>query len=78
MPCTCTDNPPMIRTEVERIRAATKMTQAQFAKHFGVHLRTLQGWESGDREPDYACRNLLRAIGRNPEMAAVFLAPATS
>jgi DNA-binding transcriptional regulator YiaG len=65
----------MTRKEICDIRAATRLTQVQFAKQFGLHLRTLQGWESGDREPDHACRNLLRAIGRNPEMAAVFLAP---
>ena len=65
----------MTRAEITSIRAATKLTQAQFAKRFGIHLRTLQGWEAGDREPDYACRNLLRAIGRNPEMAAAFMAP---
>jgi len=65
----------MTRTEIASIRAVTKLTQAQFAKRFGLHLRTLQGWESGDREPDYACRNLLRAIGRNPEAAARLFAP---
>lgn len=36
---------------VQAIRYRLGLTQADFARRLGVHLRTVQGWESGESTP---------------------------
>lgn len=36
---------------VKDIRVKLNMSQARFAKEYGIPLRTLQSWESGERKP---------------------------
>ena len=43
------------------------MSQAKFAKSFGLELSTVQNWEHGRRRPEGAARVLLRVIEREPE-----------
>ena len=38
-------------TDIKYIRLASGMKQGEFAKYFGIPLRTLQNWESGVRLP---------------------------
>lgn len=43
-----------IMSEYKELRLSTGMGQGEFAKYFGVPLRTAQHWEYGDRKcPDY-------------------------
>ncbi|MBO5273086.1 MAG: ADP-ribosylglycohydrolase family protein [Clostridia bacterium] len=41
-----------IGTTLARLRAEEKMTQEQFAEHFGVSQQAVQKWESGASTPD--------------------------
>ena len=52
----------MAKLSVRAIRAETGLSQAEFAAAYGIPYRTLQGWESGRREPDAAVRTYLRVI----------------
>ena len=47
-------------------RAATGLSQAEFAKLLGVSVRTLQEWEQGRRAPSGAAATLLRIAARHP------------
>lgn len=38
-------------TDIKYLRLAAGMKQGEFAKYFGIPLRTLQNWESGVRRP---------------------------
>ena len=53
--------------DVRAIRERLGMTQAKFAKSFGLELSTVQNWEHGRRRPEGAARVLLRVIEREPE-----------
>jgi putative transcriptional regulator len=55
-----------------RVRARTKLTQAQFAIRIGVPVETVRNWEQGKRSPRGPARALLRVIDRAP--AAEFAA----
>ena len=37
--------------DIVSIRKQTGLSQSKFAKAFGVPMRTLQGWELGERVP---------------------------
>ena len=37
---------------IKEIRERTGLSQSQFAKKYGISVRTLQGWESGKRPPE--------------------------
>lgn len=52
---------------VRNIRKRLKLTQEEFARHFGIRLRTLQEWEQGRAEPEGPAQVLLRIIDREPE-----------
>lgn len=52
--------------DVRAIRAATGLTQADFAASIGVAVGTLRGWEQKRRRPEGPARVLLALIGRNP------------
>lgn len=42
----------MTQPTIKTLRAQTGMTQKQFAEHFSINLRTLQGWERGKQPPE--------------------------
>lgn len=51
------------------IRAAARMTQAEFADRIGVPVETVRNWEQGKRSPRGPARALLRMIEGAPEIA---------
>jgi putative transcriptional regulator len=53
--------------DVRAIRERTGMSQAEFARHYGFSVRTLQEWEQGRARPDSAVRAYLVVIDREPE-----------
>jgi putative transcriptional regulator len=53
--------------DVRAIRQKIKMSQREFARHFGVNKRTVQDWEQGRRHPSGLARALLVVIDREPE-----------
>lgn len=57
--------PDMIRTRGLRHRDG--LSQAEFAKAYGIDLRTLQDWEQGRTVPAGPARTLLRVIEANPK-----------
>ncbi len=57
-----------------RVRAQTKLTQAQFAARLGVPIETVRNWEQGKRSPRGPAQALLRLIDRAPDMAFSVLA----
>jgi len=52
---------------IAAIRAKLKLSQAQFARAFGISLDTLQNWEQGRRQPSGPAKVLLRVAERHPE-----------
>lgn len=59
---------PPAETSVRAARAATGLSQAQFARLLGVSVRTLQEWEQGRKTPSGAAATLLKIAGRRPEV----------
>ena len=57
------------------IRAATKLTQAEFAGRIGVPIETVRNWEQGKRSPRGPARALLKVIEQAPDLAFAALAP---
>jgi putative transcriptional regulator len=53
-----------------RARAATGLTQDEFAKRFGIPVGSLRDWEQGRRAPDSAAESYLRVIARMPDAVA--------
>ena len=53
--------------DVRAIRRKVRMTQDDFARHFGVSKRTIQDWEQKHRSPSGAARAFLTVIDREPE-----------
>jgi putative transcriptional regulator len=53
--------------DVRAIRRKVRMTQDDFARHFGVSKRTVQDWEQKHRSPSGAARAFLTVIDREPE-----------
>ena len=51
------------------MRRRTGLTQAAFARRFGLPLGTLRNWEQGIRTPQGPARALLRVIDAKPEAA---------
>jgi putative transcriptional regulator len=51
---------------VRRLRERLDMTQAEFAKRFGLSRRTVEQWEQGRTVPDRPARILLAVIERDP------------
>ena len=52
---------------VAAIRAKLKLSQAQFARAFGISLDTLQNWEQGRRKPHGPAKVLLTIADRQPD-----------
>jgi putative transcriptional regulator len=57
-----------------RVRAATSLTQADFAARLGVPVETVRNWEQGKRAPRGPARALLKVIERAPDLAFAALA----
>ena len=55
--------------DVQAIRKAANISQAQFAKLIGVNLRTLQNWEQRRTRPTGPARALLKIVASNPKSA---------
>jgi putative transcriptional regulator len=60
--------------DARRVRARTKLTQAQFATRIGVPIETVRNWEQGKRAPRGPARALLRVIDRAPDLVFAALA----
>jgi len=56
------------RSQVERVRLSSGLSQAQFAAALGVSKRTLEQWEQGRRQPSGAAKTLLLIAERHPEV----------
>ena len=54
----------------KRIRRRLRLTQAQFAKRYGIPLGTVRDWDQGRNEPDAAALALLKAIAAYPNEVA--------
>jgi putative transcriptional regulator len=53
--------------DVRAIREKAGLTQAEFARRYGISPRSLQEWEQGRRQPEGAVRAYLLVIDRNPQ-----------
>ena len=58
---------PNANAKVSELRAQFGISQEEFAKRFGLSLRTVQQWEQKRRVPDGPASLLLRVIADNPE-----------
>ena len=52
--------------DVRAIRAATGLSQSQFAAAYEFSVRTIQEWERGAKRPSGPARTLLKAIKNDP------------
>lgn len=57
-------NPPL--PDVKGLRKKLGLTQAEFAKRFGLSHRTVEQWEQGRAIPDRPARILLAVIESDP------------
>jgi len=55
------------RPEVREIREQYALSQQDFARLFGISVRTLQQWEQGRRFPQGPAKILLSVISKNPQ-----------
>lgn len=53
--------------EARSVRVRMGLTQAEFAKRFGLDLATLRDWEQGRKTPTGAASTLLRVIAKEPK-----------
>lgn len=60
--------------DVAAIRKRLKLSQAAFAKRYGLPVGTVRDWEQKRRSPDRAAVLLLSVIDRKPDMVAEALA----
>jgi putative transcriptional regulator len=59
---------PPAQVEVAPVRRRLGLTQANFARVFGLNVATVRDWEQGRRYPEGAARTLLAVIARHPEI----------
>ena len=59
---------PPENVDVEPIRRRLGLTQANFARVFGLNVATVRDWEQGRRTPEGPARTLLAIIARHPEI----------
>ena len=59
-----------------RVRAATHLTQAEFAARVNVPVDTVRNWEQGKRAPRGPARALLKLIEQAPDLVFAALKPA--
>lgn len=55
-------------------RAKLKLSQAEFAKRFGLSVATIRNWEQGRRVPETSSRILLSIIDKYPHIVDEVLA----
>src|SRR5262245_42758715 len=60
-------------TYARAVRAATNLSQSQFAKRIGVPIETVRNWEQGKRSPRGPARALLKLIETAPDLAFAVL-----
>ncbi|HTW68300.1 MAG TPA: helix-turn-helix domain-containing protein [Acetobacteraceae bacterium] len=53
--------------DVAALRVRLGLSQAQFARAFGLDIAALQAWEQHRRRPDRTARILLAVIAREPD-----------
>lgn len=53
--------------EVAKLRHRLGLSQAAFARAFGLELTALHAWEQGRRRPDRAARVLFAVIAKEPQ-----------
>lgn len=53
--------------DVKTIRRRLGLSQLEFSEAYRIPLRTLQGWEQGQRTPDAPAVAYLQAIARLPK-----------
>ena len=73
-PARVTTFKPSIALEIRKIRVATGLSRAEFARKFALDARALQDWEQGRRKPDRAARAYLKVIAHKPEAVEEALA----
>lgn len=56
----------LYRNDIHALRERYHLSQNEFARLFGVSLRTLQQWEQGNRHPSGPAQVLLKVIAYNP------------
>jgi putative transcriptional regulator len=59
---------PMSSSDVKRLRASTRASQAVFAHYLNVSTKLVQAWEARRREPEGAALRLLRLAERYPDV----------
>jgi len=73
------DNPPLTEEQfrrfrpvpfARRVRCRLGLSQAGFAKRFGIPIKTIRAWEQGQRMPGAASRLLLHVIELEPRIVA--------
>jgi len=55
------------QVDVAKLRQRLGLSQAAFARAFGLEVTALHAWEQGRRRPDRAARVLLVVIAKEPE-----------
>lgn len=55
------------QVDVAKLRQRLGLSQAAFARAFGLDVTALHAWEQGRRRPDRAARVLLAVIAKEPE-----------
>lgn len=58
---------PTQEVDVKLIRKKLHLSQDEFAKYFGVSVRTVQEWEQHRRTPTSTARNFLKVIELEPQ-----------
>ncbi|WP_273794969.1 NadS family protein [Brucella intermedia] len=56
--------------DVAAIRKRQKLSQAAFAKRYGLPAGTIKDWEQHRRQPDRAAMLLLKVIEQAPDLVA--------
>ncbi len=58
--------------DIKGLRTHLKMSQSQFGQYFGIPLRTVQNWESGQSSPPlYVIDMMNRIIGLEEEVSGL-------
>jgi len=55
------------RVDVAKVRQSLGLSQASFARAFGLDVTAIHAWEQGRRQPDRAARVLLAVIAKEPQ-----------
>lgn len=63
---------------VREMRDGLGLSQSEFARSFGLSLRSLQEWEQARRLPETAVLTYLRVIQRDPEAVRAALKPSAA